>query len=369
LTTTVLAIDTAMAACSAAVWRDGILAHRFEPMARGQAERIAPMVEEVMREAGLGFDELDRIAVTIGPGTFTGQRIGLSMARGLGLALGVPVSGLTTTETIASALLGKGRAVVVACDARRDECYFAIFTERLESLHDVAVLPLDVIARRLPAGTAYVVGSAAGALIAASGRGDLVRARDFDLPDAANLAALAAARPVPGRPPEPLYLRPPNAKPASGRSAKPSLVIRRAGSREAAAIAAVHALCFDRPWDARAIVELMAAPGTSAWLAEVGGEACGLALARQAADEVEILSLCTVPGARRRGIAREFVNALVAAHAYAGAIYIEVAADNVAARSLYGASGFVEAGRRAGYYASRDGQRRDAIVMRKTLKP
>ncbi len=123
-----LALDTAMAACSVAVYdsqRACVLASAFASMERGHAEAIAPMVRDVMVEAGLEFRELDRIAVTIGPGTFTGVRIGLSMARGLGLALDRPVTGIDTLSAIA---VNEARApLLVTADARRDEVYAALF--------------------------------------------------------------------------------------------------------------------------------------------------------------------------------------------------------------------------------------------------
>lgn len=352
-----------MAACSAAVWRGGILASRFEPMERGHAERIAPMVDYVMREAALPFAEIDRIAVTTGPGTFTGQRIGLAMARGLGLALDKPVIGVTTLETIASVQQGNGAPIVVVCDARRDEYYFAVYSERLEPLHDLALLSLGSIVERVPSGRVYVIGSAADTFIMADRRDRFVRIRD-DLPKASNLAALAAIRAASNRMPEPLYLRAPDARPQAGRVADP---IRRAGPNEAASISSLHRACFEPAWDEAAISALMAAPGTSAWLAEAQGEANGFVLARRAADEVEILSLGTKPSARRRGFARKLVGALAGAHADASAIFIEVAADNGAALALYESCGFIEAGRRNAYYARVDGTRQDAIIMRKDL--
>src|SRR5581483_6071346 len=98
----ILAADTALGACSAAIIDDErVLAHRFLPMQRGHAETLAPMVEEAMREAGLSFSALDRLAVTTGPGTFTGQRVGLAFMRGLKLALRKPLAGITTMSAMA----------------------------------------------------------------------------------------------------------------------------------------------------------------------------------------------------------------------------------------------------------------------------
>src|SRR5882724_7006196 len=111
-----LAVDTALGACSVAVLDgDTVLAHRFEEMARGHAEALAPMVEEAM--AGMDFAALDRLAVTTGPGTFTGQRVGLAFMRGLRIALHKPLIGVTTLEAIAAATSGVKAAVIH--DAKR----------------------------------------------------------------------------------------------------------------------------------------------------------------------------------------------------------------------------------------------------------
>ncbi|MGZ8364529.1 MAG: tRNA (adenosine(37)-N6)-threonylcarbamoyltransferase complex dimerization subunit type 1 TsaB, partial [Caulobacteraceae bacterium] len=97
----VLGLDTALTACSVAVIDgDAVLASRSEPMTRGHQERLAPMVAEVMAEAGIAFDALDRIGVTIGPGGFTGLRVGLAFAKGLALALDIPCVGVTTLAAL-----------------------------------------------------------------------------------------------------------------------------------------------------------------------------------------------------------------------------------------------------------------------------
>src|SRR5262245_65992584 len=101
----ILAIDTALDACSAAVLdtdRGGILASESLPMTRGHAEAVMPLIARVMDGAGIEFRELDRIAVTIGPGSFTGLRVGISAARGIALAAGKPAIGLTTLAAFAA---------------------------------------------------------------------------------------------------------------------------------------------------------------------------------------------------------------------------------------------------------------------------
>lgn len=98
----VLGIDTSLDACSVAIVRDGeTSAHLRAEMNRGQAERLAPMVREAVQQAGVTFAQIDRVAVTTGPGSFTGVRVGLSFARALALSLGKPCVGVSTLEALA----------------------------------------------------------------------------------------------------------------------------------------------------------------------------------------------------------------------------------------------------------------------------
>ncbi len=219
-----LAFDTALTACSAAVVAadpDGtcrVLASHYEPRARGHAEVLAPIIEAVMAEAGLGFDGLDRIAVTTGPGSFTGVRIGIAMARGLRLAAGLPIVTLTTLEAIAANVAkpdGSGSAAIVAAiDARRGEVYVQAFGPGLEPRDEPRVAAVEDAAAGLPAGPVVLAGTGARLVGAAAGhRSDLtVAAADRDLPRAAVFAAAAARRLPDALPPLPLYLRTPDAK-------------------------------------------------------------------------------------------------------------------------------------------------------------
>ncbi len=217
----ILAFDTALEACSAAVLSvEGSarkLAHAYERRIRGHAEALLPMIEQVMGEANLAYGDLDRIAVTVGPGTFTGTRIGVATARGLALAIPAPLIGETTLAVMAQSAVMQGvrKPFAVAVDARRGQIYFQLFETSAGALGAPAVLSPDEAAAHLPAGPVTAVGSGAALLAeAAARRGSQVGVALPDLqPDAAALAELALAHAPNGRPVAPLYLRPPDAKP------------------------------------------------------------------------------------------------------------------------------------------------------------
>jgi tRNA threonylcarbamoyladenosine biosynthesis protein TsaB len=364
-----LAFDTSMAACSAAVYdmaERRVRAFRFARMERGHADALAPMIKEVMDESGVGFAALERIGVTLGPGTFTGVRTGIAMARGLALALDRPIAGIDTLSAIA-ANAGSGKTpLVIAADARREEVYFALKGSSVPPL----VLPVPEAIHRLPARESFILGTGADALIAAAPSGRLVRLKDGDLPDARNFAALCAAVPPASVPPEPLYLRPPDAKPQIQASrAAPNITIRRAAGGEAPILAVLHAECFDNAWSAAEFAKLMAMPGAATYLACEDGEPLAFLLARRAAGEAEILTIGTRPFARRLGIAGLLVSHLAQElrKTKEAQLFIEVAADNEAGRALYAREGFAETGRRKAYYEVPGGARQDAIVMLKKL--
>ncbi|MGC2043884.1 MAG: tRNA (adenosine(37)-N6)-threonylcarbamoyltransferase complex dimerization subunit type 1 TsaB, partial [Pseudolabrys sp.] len=128
----VLAIDTALEACSAGVLdteRADLRVHETVPMQRGHAEALMPLVARVLDRAHLDFAALDRVAVTTGPGSFTGLRVGIAAARGIALAAGMPAIGLSTLAAFAAPFIAADDTlpVVVAIDARHDHVYLQIF--------------------------------------------------------------------------------------------------------------------------------------------------------------------------------------------------------------------------------------------------
>lgn len=217
----VLALDTATAACSVAVMCDGTIhAHRHVTMDRGHAEALMPMVEQAMTAARLAYADLDLLATTVGPGTFTGLRVGLAAARGLALATRLPIIGVTTLEALAHGVPREaraGRAVLAVIDARRGEVYAQMFAADLAPLDEPRVVGPDVAAASIPEGPVVLVGDGAEMVIArlARPRRAITMAGTPRLPDAAHVAALAADRfaaAQPWRAPGPLYLRPPGAR-------------------------------------------------------------------------------------------------------------------------------------------------------------
>lgn len=224
-----LALDTCFGACSvAATWsaphgRAG--AFRFARMARGHAERLLPMVGEVMAEAPFGFSEIERIVVTTGPGTFTGQRVGIAAARSLSLATGAPIAPLSSLAVMAFTAaheLGAaahGKVLAVAVDARRDEIYFQAFAgPEWIALDAPALLTPAAAARTLEGRDVIAVGSGADPLAEAASRvGVSLSARLTTLEADVRFVPEAAIVPM-ETPPKPLYLRPPDAKPQDGKS-------------------------------------------------------------------------------------------------------------------------------------------------------
>ncbi len=224
----ILALDTSMGACSAAVLRrDGaaqVLFARQEVMARGHAEALLPMVAEVLAEAGLAAGEIDLIAATTGPGSFTGVRIAIAAARGLALVSGAKLFGADSLRVMAKAAaedLGSA-PFAVAVDARRGMIYFGLYDGAARKLDGPLLLAPDEAAKLLPATVRVTVGSG-GALLteAASRRGVEVEAKLPELqPSAAALAGIADESGETSPTLRPLYLRPPDATPQAAATAR-----------------------------------------------------------------------------------------------------------------------------------------------------
>jgi len=205
----ILALDSALARCSAGLVADGVLrAGRVQDAGRGHAALLPVMAAAVLDEAGVAATALDLVAVTVGPGSFTGIRAGLALAHGIALAAGVPIVGVTVGEALADALPHLGaRHLWSAIDSRRGRVF-------LERDGTVVTCALNDLPR--PAGTVAVAGDAAVAVAARlAARNIDVMLTDARLPIPRHVAMAGARRlagELPPLPAQPLYVDPPEAR-------------------------------------------------------------------------------------------------------------------------------------------------------------
>jgi tRNA threonylcarbamoyladenosine biosynthesis protein TsaB len=217
----ILAIDTALDACAAGVLDTDagqLVAHESLPMKRGHAEALMPLIARVMKQSGIAFAGLDRIAVTTGPGSFTGLRVGLSAARGIALAASKPVVGLTTLAAYAAPVVSRNEAqpVISAIDARHGQLYFQVVSGNGSSLVWPRVAPIEEALGASQFGAPCLVGNAARIL---GDRWPADATPPFNVdplpaPDIAWVAWLGAAVSPEIALARPYYLRAPDAKPS-----------------------------------------------------------------------------------------------------------------------------------------------------------
>jgi tRNA threonylcarbamoyladenosine biosynthesis protein TsaB len=215
----ILAIDTALEACAAGVLdtgAGGLIAQESQAMKRGHAEALMPLIARVMKQSGTSFADLDRIAVTTGPGGFTGLRVGLSAARGIALAANKPVVGLTTLTAYAAPIVSQNaeQPVISAIDARDGQVYFQVVSGNGSSLIRPRVAPIEEALAAARFGVPYLVGNAAKMI---ADRWPAHAPPPFKVdpqpaPDITWVAWLGAAVSPNTAPARPYYLRAPDAR-------------------------------------------------------------------------------------------------------------------------------------------------------------
>jgi tRNA threonylcarbamoyladenosine biosynthesis protein TsaB len=384
-TAKVLALDSAGSACSAAVWQGGrIVAHRLAPMEHGHAEALIPMVQAVMAEAGVGYDDLDLIAAGTGPGSYTGVRVGLAAARAIASAAGKPLTGVSNFDAVVAAC-APDRPDLVAIETRRADLYIQLFTPTGDADSPPTILAEAELAALFD-GTDHVLvaGDAAGRaadLLNAAGRAARTHptARHAD---ARFIAALAVDRWLQDdktRSTEPIYLRPPDARTVAERAAAKraqttnlATNLITADAVHGPVMAALQHRCFDERWSAEAMSALLSQPGVAGTLLVAADSQVplGYGVVRSVAGEAEILTIGVDPRYRSAGHGRRILADLIARARGAGAemVFLEVAARNKAARLLYETAGFAMVGRRAGYYRGPQGID-DGLTYRLDLRP
>jgi tRNA threonylcarbamoyladenosine biosynthesis protein TsaB len=217
----ILAIDTALDACSAALFdttASKAIALESQPMKRGHAEALMPLIARVMKESGIAFTSLDRIAVTTGPGSFTGLRVGLSAARGIALAAEKPVVGVTTLTAYAAPVVAENgeHPILSAIDARHDHVYFQVVSGDGSPLVKPKVAPIEEaieaaqLAPHLVGNAAKILADRWPATVAPPFRVDSQAAPDINW-----VAWVGAAVDPESARARPFYLRAPDAKPSA----------------------------------------------------------------------------------------------------------------------------------------------------------
>lgn len=216
-----LAIDTAASLCAACLLdteTDRELGRAAVDLGKGHAEHLMGVIDAALDTAGLAYGDLHMVAVCVGPGSFTGVRVGVAAARGLALALKIPAVGVSSLEALAAAARRDhpDDEILVLLDAGRGGIYAARYDAAGEESRPPALVTLAEAASMAGEGVAVLAGSGADAVLAAAGgieRKIVSRAATADI---GYYARLAARRGLPGRPPSPLYLRGADAKPQTG---------------------------------------------------------------------------------------------------------------------------------------------------------
>jgi tRNA A37 threonylcarbamoyladenosine modification protein TsaB len=284
----ILAIDTCLARCAVCLFDSAAgvaLAEEHLDMERGHAEALAPMVQRVLVKAQKQVKDLQRIAVTAGPGSFTGVRIGLSFARALGLARNIPVVGLDTLHALRLCTDQSTLALV----SGNSGYAFVLRTDAIELVPTIEVAATD-----------YVQST----------------------PDLKALAAWSATQPEPDQMPEPVYIR--------EADAKPQVTVKFAGLSSSATISLIHHAAFSQGWSEKDIAEMLSIVGTEIALAEIAGEAVGFAMIRRIMDQAELLTIATLPAWRKMNVATNLLKKAFSSAQVAGAteIFLEVAESN-----------------------------------------
>lgn len=217
----ILAIDTAANLCAACVLDTGGVSgptQAVRDIGKGHVEHLMDVMSEALAGAGCGYADLSRIAVSVGPGSFTGVRVGVSAARGLSLSLAIPAVGISTLDALAQEAVTSGPAkpVLVAIAAGRGEAYWAKYRRNGEPLSVPGIAPIAEIAASVAGCDMMLAGSAARLVQAAAGPGaTMTIGRESATAEIGTYAQMGAAAIRAGEP-RPLYLRQPDAKPQAG---------------------------------------------------------------------------------------------------------------------------------------------------------
>jgi tRNA threonylcarbamoyl adenosine modification protein YeaZ/ribosomal-protein-alanine acetyltransferase len=356
-----LAFDTCFSSCSAALFdraSQRVVAAQAKPMQTGQAEALPIMIDHLLTTADTTWDDIEEIAVTTGPGTFTGVRVGLSFAQGAAIARNLQICAIDTMVATAAPFLARQQSVTVVHSAGATGHYFVrkFSVSDPETSETVLQAPNTIDWSSL--------GHFVGTGVAAASGGKL-HGSDFDVPIAERFAQYASglktAAPESARP---HYMRTAHVHP---NLSSPSLISLMA--THASEIDALQFAAFGTSWGAESLRQTLSSPGIVAFGARHTGQLVAFAMARAAADEAELLIIAAHPMYQRKGMASNLLESISCSLKRRGieSLMLEVSADNTSATNLYQRFGFERYGSRPGYYQKNDGKVIDAVLMRKRL--
>jgi tRNA threonylcarbamoyl adenosine modification protein YeaZ len=357
----ILAIDCALGPSQVALVKgEQVLARLTNADVNRAAEDLIPMVGQALTQAGLEPGDVERVAVSTGPGRFTSLRIAIAAARGLALAWQVPLVGFSTFEILAAAQspdLAQPLGVVVPVG--RGELALQVFNGGQPAGPSLFGNPEEILEQI----TADLIFAGPGASAF-----DPERLLDSAPPDIEILAQLAAWR-FDIKMVVPIYARAPDADIPTQYNNRLSFIIDQFDAVSIAAAHTLHAQCFEQPWSAEALRALVADPTVVLILIGAKTAPVAMGIVRYVADESEILTLCVRPSERRQGHARQVMEYLTREAQRNGAahLFLEVAEQNISANNLYKSLGFEMVGRRPNYYTNNTGIADAALILRRKI--
>lgn len=368
---------------------DGVLAHRIEAIGHGHTRRLTPLVREALEVAKVAPAALGWVAADLGPGSFTGVRVGLATARGFAFAAGAKLLGASSLASLAHAAPARKALIVPLVGAGRRDLYAGFFRAdtrgRVSLVAAARVLPSEAVAAAVAEVHALVpelvvrfVGPGAGrererlehaypTSTALAFRHDGLSA--LDLAQAARMdRGPAAGLPEPGREGEPVYVRSAQAEERVRHAALAELPItlRDTTPDDVPALVELERRVFGDPWSDAFFRSLLVQPEVWARVAERDGQIAGYGFGVLRPPLADLENIAVVPAHRRGGVARALLADLLARCRAEGVreLILEVRVSNDAAQALYRAEGFELAGLRRGYYTH---PVEDALLMRKRL--
>lgn len=385
----VLAIDSSgLTATVAVVEEEQTVAEYTINYKKTHSQTLLPMIDEMVRMVEIDLSTIDAIAVSGGPGSFTGLRIGSATAKGLGLALDKPLVHVPTVDAMAYSVYGCEDIICPIMDARRKQVYTGIYTfvpeTAAEDSHEMRyrfkvirvqmAVSVEELIRRLNVYGKRVVFLGDGVPVYREALAEGLKVPFFFAPSYTNRQRAAAVgalgiryyregRYETAAEHKPEYLRVSQAERERAQREKNSVPeVRRMTMEDGAAVAEMEHQLFPDAWSEKSILETLEQPNTICLMAEKAGRAAGYLLVYTAADEAEIARIAVAKELQRQGVARTLLNELETICKSRGIrkILLDVRAGNAAARALYTKAGFAEDGIRQRFY---EDPMEDAILM------